>query len=147
MVKTKVLKPDAEATEAIEAEGIIQKANPIAIKTREVQEADPNALSPLENIWKQRHSQRKILFYLSVGLVITSFLALITMVIFQAYIKLHIKQSLDLFPDYEFQIISAGVFAEVIGVVNIIAKSIWNDETYKDSLLYDHKSKHKEDGK
>lgn len=51
----------------------------------------------------------------------------------------------DLLTNYSIQVFTVSVFGQIILIVRIIAKSIWDDMPYRNMLGSDHKMKHKDE--
>lgn len=84
--------------------------------------------SPVDKILNQRYSQRKhlLLFYLILtGL---SFAVVIFVLIFQGYYK--VTKEVEVFSTEEFQIVVGGLFVQILGLLYIITKALWNDKDY-----------------
>jgi uncharacterized membrane protein len=111
-----------------------------AINQDQIQEQN---LSALDKIWKQRHEQRDKLFEFSVKLTWYCFIFLVCVVYFQIWSQLLLRR--DLLTGYELQILSVAVFGQIIAIVGIITKSIWDDKIYSGLLDKDHSRKHRSD--
>jgi hypothetical protein len=68
---------------------------------------------------------------------------LLCLYFFQMWSQLLLKR--DLLTNYSIQVFAVGVFGQIILIVRIIARSIWDDMPYRQLLGNDHKVKHKEE--
>lgn len=98
--------------------------------------------SPLEKILEQRHDQRSILFNFAISMSRASFIFLFGIVITNIWAKLFINSNLDLVNSNTLQIIAVSVFVQILGIVALIAKAIWDDRNYRSVLFHDHQRKH-----
>lgn len=95
----------------------------------------------LEKILKQRHRYRKIIFWGAIGSTALSWLllvAIITTLFVCKILCLFGHKSCcnvgSLLNGYELEVFCIGVFVQVIGVIVVISKSLWDDTPYKDHL-------------
>jgi len=86
---------------------------------------------PIDQIFEQRHSQRVVLFRFAIFTTSILLFILISSFLLQLYFRI-VYDVNDLFDPVYLNIFTVSVFGEVIGVIYIIAKSLWNDEAYKD---------------
>jgi hypothetical protein len=91
-------------------------------------------ISHFDNIQKQRHFQRRILFWFAIITTSLSILALVGIISCQIYLRTHGQTTLKILDGYELEIISIGVVAQFIGVIVVITKSLWDDTPYKETL-------------
>jgi hypothetical protein len=117
----------------------IQSANTQQLVSTEIKEPDPSAL---DKIWHQRHGQRDRLFNFALNLTNACFIFLVCITFFQMWSQLAFQR--DLLTGYELEVLSVSVFGQIIAVVIIIAKSIWDDKPYSNMLGSDHKRVHRE---
>lgn len=86
------------------------------------------------DILRQRHSQRAVLFYFSLGFVFVTTVVVFATILFQAWLNLNYpSSSVKLVNDTTLQIVVTGIFVQFVGLVGIITKSIWNDKPYLDA--------------
>ena len=88
--------------------------------------------SPLRKVLKQRHEHRAIVFWFSIVATGLTLSLLLIAIGFQAWVRFRYGNNFTLFQGYELEILSVGVFAQFIGVIAIITKSLWDDSPYKD---------------
>lgn len=85
--------------------------------------------SELRELLDQRKAHRNVLLTWLLKLTTASFILLAVLVIFQAIARLYDK-TYTVFTGMEFQILAVSVFGQIIGVVYIISKSLWDDKDY-----------------
>ncbi len=87
----------------------------------------------LEEILEQRAEQRKDVLKFAKTLTGFSLGLLIFLCILQSLVRLK-NPSFKIFDGIEFQLLVGGVFGQIIGVVYIISRSLWNDKNYLDTM-------------
>lgn len=87
----------------------------------------------LQEILEQRAEQRKDVLKFSKILTGFSLGLLIFLCLLQSIVRIY-QPAFKIFDGVEFQLLVAGVFGQVIGVVYIISRSLWNDKNYLDTL-------------
>lgn len=87
----------------------------------------------LEEILEQRAEQRKDVLKFSKILTGFSLGLLAFLCILQAIVRLQ-NPEFRIFDGIEFQLLVTGVFGQIIGVIYIISRSLWNDKNYLDTL-------------
>lgn len=87
----------------------------------------------LEKILTERQGQRKIILWYSLGLTVAAFLALMGLVFWQAAIRSS-GSNATLFPGKELEVLSVAVFGQIIGVIYIITRSLWDDKNYIEKM-------------
>lgn len=90
----------------------------------------------VSKIFDQRQNQREKLFSFAIELARDSLFFLIAITFLSMLTKIIL--GIELLSNSEFQVLSVAVFGQIISVVIIIAKSIWDDKPYKDILKDDH---------
>lgn len=85
----------------------------------------------LGDILKQRHRQRKWLFWYALGFSSFTVVGLAAMLYAQAVYKS--KYGSNLFGELELGTVGIGVFIQFLGLLKIITDSLWNDKPYLDS--------------
>lgn len=78
-----------------------------------------------QEILRERRGQRKWVFWLAILSTISSLLFLYVFLIIAAQYKLQINSG-------EIEVLSASILGQVVGLVYIIARAIWDDSNYKD---------------
>ena len=119
---------------------VVENARKEILTDEKVKEANP---SKVEKILDQRHKQREILFNLAKQLTECSFMFIVGITFLHMLTK--ILLGIELFTGYILQIIAVAVFGQIIGIILIIANSIWNDKPYSDHLGMDYMQNHKND--
>ena len=87
----------------------------------------------LEKILSERQTQRKIILWYALGLTALAFLALMGLVFWQAAIRAS-GSNATLFPGKELEVLSVAVFGQIIGVIYIITRSLWDDKNYIEKM-------------
>jgi hypothetical protein len=97
--------------------------------------------STFDTIQKQRHFQRKVMFYSALSLTTLSTFILWGIILCQILLRIFGKTpTISLLDGYELEIFSIGVIAQYISVIIVITKSLWDDNPYKDLLKNNSKS-------
>lgn len=91
---------------------------------------EPPKSSPhKEKYFKQRHNQREIIFWFIVILTGLSFLSFICVVGLQSYVRVWGGDSrFELLSDGQMQIFGVSVFAQIIGLMFVITKALWDNK-------------------
>jgi hypothetical protein len=124
-IKTHKLTPDEHS----ELEALIEKVANKAASLEEFSQPDPQSVG---NILEERKGQRKIVFYFAIGSAVVSFLLLFTIIAIQSYVRIFTDHQFTLLNGYELEVLSVSVFGQILGIIYIIAKSIWDDSMFKD---------------
>ena len=101
-------------------------------KTTPIVEPSPPE-DPLMALLNERKRQREPLLKFIKGLTISSLLLLVGMIVCQGTARLWMPD-FSIFSGNEFEILVAGVFGEIIGLIYVIVKSLWDDTSYLDYL-------------
>lgn len=80
--------------------------------------------------FKQRTTQRNVLFYFSLGMSLLSLAFLVFLIFIQAYLRVKIDQNFEIISDTGMQIIAVAIFGQIFGVVYIIAKALWSNHEF-----------------
>lgn len=104
-----------------------------ADKANEQDIESPSVSSELKKLLNERRVQRGIIFRLSIILTVGAFLFLLTLIAVQAILRLD-NQSFSFFNGHELEVLSISVFGQVVGIIYIIAKALWDDSNYIDSI-------------
>lgn len=83
-------------------------------------------------ILKERKNQRWVVFCFSIGSAIVSLIALFVIIGVQSYMRIARDGNFTLLSGVELEVLSVSIFGQIIGVIYIIAKSIWDDSIFKD---------------
>ncbi len=86
----------------------------------------------LDNIFKQRASQRNFLFWFSIALVLFCSIGLFYLI--GSIIHYRIEKNIEILKPWELQVLSVAIIAQAYGIVKIITVSLWNDTPYKEIL-------------
>jgi hypothetical protein len=132
---------DKQLEKQIEATLIIKDEGKEELVQSELAQSDP---SFLEKILTQRHKQRDGIYYLAVVLAIASFIFLTSLVSVQAVGRI-ISQDFSVLRGNELEVLSISVFAEILGIIGIIARAIWDDKNYKNVLYRDYRDRNQKD--
>lgn len=103
--------------------------------------ANPNPKSYFEKIQEQRHFQKQVLFWFAIISSISILIGLVLAVTLQAYFRA--TRRIALFENFELQVLSGAVFVQVIGIIHIIAKAIWDESPFTKLLAEDLRDKKK----
>lgn len=122
---------------------LFKKADYFKGTNKDKQQVQQPNVSIFDKIQEQRHRQREKLFNFAVRLTWSCFIFLILIVLSQMASQVFIKR--DLLTGYELQILSVAVFGQIIAIIGIITKSIWDDRVYSGVLGKDHAHKHEKD--
>ncbi len=83
----------------------------------------------------ERQDQRRKVFNFSIGASNASLSFLVGIIALQAiYRIINNNSNFSFFSGAELEVLSVGVFGQVIGLMYIIAKKLWDDSIYKDHL-------------
>ncbi len=94
----------------------------------------------LPDILQQRHSQRRFVFWFSLFFSGLSYLAFISLICVQVWIRIYTgKETFSVLDGYELELLSVSIFGQFIGVILIITKAIWTDSDYIAALEEDMK--------
>jgi len=93
--------------------------------------SQPNFQS-VSNILGERKHQRHIIFWFSIGSAALSFFSLFAIIAIQAWVRIKYNAQFSLLSGYELEVLSVAVFGQILGIIYIIAKSIWDDSMFKD---------------
>ncbi len=92
----------------------------------------PRDKGVLDNIFEQRASQRKFLFWFSIALVFFCSIGLFYLI--GSIIHYRIEKNIEILKPWELQVLSVAIIAQAYGIVKIITVSLWNDTPYKEIL-------------
>ena len=95
--------------------------------------SNPALGSALEDILKQRREHREKILKFVQKLTWLSFGLLSFVVLLQSIVRLW-NPSFSPVDRYELEILSAAVFGQIIGVIYLITKSLWDDKNYINKL-------------
>jgi hypothetical protein len=84
--------------------------------------------SHVDKILNQRYSQREHLLQFYIIFTAISFGVVVLVLSFQGIFK--ITKEIEIFSIEEFQIVVGGLFVQILGVLYIITKALWNDKDY-----------------
>lgn len=93
------------------------------------QETINKVTSIIEKLINERQAQRREMMNFVKGLTTKSFLLLVVVVIFQGFVRLF-KSDYEVINDVVFNILAVSVFGQVISVIVVIVKSLWDDTEY-----------------
>lgn len=94
---------------------------------------EPTISTEMQKLLNERRDQRKKIFSLSVTLTSMAFIFLLVMIGVQAIIRLD-DQDFSFFNGHELEVLSVSIFGQIIGLIYIIAKALWDDSNYIDSI-------------
>ncbi|GEM_PF-2629382 len=86
----------------------------------------------VNDILGERKGQRRVIFWFSIGSAGLSFLGLFAIIGIQAWVRIKCDPNFSLLSGYELEVLSVAVFGQILGIIYIIAKSIWDDSIFKD---------------
>lgn len=84
--------------------------------------------SPYKQLLGQRQNQRNIIFWFSIIMSFIAFVILVTLYGLQMSYRSRVGK--DLLSQSEINIFAVSVFVQVIGVIVIITRSLWNEEPF-----------------
>lgn len=126
---------------AINEPELIQKLLTIISSSPALNDSDFPKPDPsyIDDILKQRRDQRDKILGFSIKLSYIS-IALICVISFCQIIFrfIHPTSNESIFPDGQFQVLSAAVFGQIISVIVLITKSLWQDDTYMPIISKDY---------
>jgi hypothetical protein len=99
--------------------------------------------SIFNQIQKQRHTQRNIIFNFSLWVAGSSVSFVGGLIVIQAVIRIFCDSSFRILDNYQLEIISGGVILQVFGIISKITNALWNDKDYKDLLEKDYSNSKK----
>ena len=95
---------------------------------------NPSVLDPLQELFGERKDQRKRLLDFIVRLTVASFCLLVSIVVIQTIFRMFDRQNFTILSGHELEVLVTGVFGQIIGLIYVIVKSLWDDKNYLDSL-------------
>lgn len=95
--------------------------------------------SVFEKLAEQRQYQRKTLFTFAITSSAVSLIILLILIVLQAVARLVKGPAFSLLAGYEFEVLSVSIFGQLVGIVAIIAKALWDETPFKDLLLEQYK--------
>lgn len=101
----------------------------------------PNT-SHFDNLANQRLTQRDFLFWFAIRSSSISLFFLIAVVSIQIIMRIFVNPNIKLLDGAELEVLSVSVFGQCLGVVIIIAKSLWDENQLKQIFKQDHETKH-----
>lgn len=119
-------------------EKLLKSEGGVEVSNNDVPNPDP---SFLKEIMKQRREQRDGIYSLAILLTKCSFMFLVGLYVAQALGRIIVAQDFNILQGYELEIFTAAVFVEIIGIIGIIAKAIWDDRNYKNMIYKDYRDK------
>ena len=91
--------------------------------------AKATASTHKDKYFAQQHRHRTIIFYLIVFLAVLSFISFIGVIATQAYMRVIEGQPrFEILSDGQMQIFAVSVFVQIIGLIAVIAHSIWDNK-------------------
>lgn len=90
--------------------------------------------SQLKEILEQRKRQRDQVLKFTKIITYISLAFLILLILIQTLVRIFKDPHFLIVDEFELQILSAGVFGQIIGVIYVITKSLWDDKTYMEKL-------------
>lgn len=91
----------------------------------------------VKNILKQRHEQRKNVFSFAIWITCLSLGLFFFVVLLQAFMRVFFNPAFEILSGHGLEVVAVSVFGQSLGVIIIIAKSIWDDTPYKNILEKD----------
>lgn len=119
---------------------ILSSSTPRSLKAEELSVPDK---SEFENLSKQRSDQKNILFWSAIIWSWLSIVSLMAFIAFNAYFRGTKGVQYSLFANYELEVLSVSVFGQIVGIVAIIAKSLWDETPFTKMFEKDYDEKHK----
>ena len=84
----------------------------------------------IATILDERRNQRRVVFKFAIYSSCSMLIFLVLIVAGQSWYRFFYNPNFSFFSGYELQVFSVGVFSQVIGLIYIIAKRLWDDSTY-----------------
>jgi uncharacterized membrane protein len=92
-------------------------------------------LSPeLVSILSQRLGQREKLFSFAVYSSILTLLLLVGAIVIQISVRVFGNENFEVMSSQALQVLSVSVFGQMVGIVLVIAKALWNDKDYINAM-------------
>lgn len=88
----------------------------------------------LNDLLKERREHREKLLKFVRWLTMAAFSLLALIIISQGIVRIFDNPSFTILDDNQLNILVVGVFGQIIGVVCIIVKSLWDDKSYLDKI-------------
>ena len=101
----------------------------------QIEDPDP---SNIQKILEQRNSQRGKLFHFATFLSEWSFLLIVTIILCQTIVRLTKDPKFEVLDGAQFNVLTVGVFGQIISVILVITRSLWNDQNYMGVLGREH---------
>lgn len=96
--------------------------------------SSPALGSALSDILKQRREHREKILNFVQRLTWLSFSLLASIVCLQSIVRMFFNPAFSVVDSFELEILSVSVFGQIIGVIYIITRSLWDDRNYMDKL-------------
>jgi len=109
------------------------KRNPEKLEDSDLSKARTH---PLDEIFKQRKTQRDVVLNSISKLMWASFWLLAGIIILQSTMRIFHTPNFILLEGYTLQVLAVSVFGQIIAVVYIISKSLWDDRIYMDIFKF-----------
>lgn len=119
--------PD-QATQIETVEGLIENKSDEVVSS-DLSSPEPH---PLDDIFKQRHDHRNKVLSSILNLLWASFWLLAGILITQSLIRIFCNSQFVLLDEITLRIIAVSIFGQVIGVVYVITRSLFDDKIYMD---------------
>jgi hypothetical protein len=87
----------------------------------------------LPDILKQRHAQRAWIFWGAITMSASSFLLLIVLLAIQIHYL--VCRNIVVLNDKIFTAVIVGIFTQIVSVIIVISKAVWDDKNYAKFLL------------
>ncbi len=138
MATSKILPLELQKDESepydIEIKELLNKSDAPEASDDSFSKVEPNT-DKFKEILDQRHRQRQSLFRFVVVLTTSSFGMLVVIVAVQIFMRTRVDRNFTVFTGTEFDILSVAIFGQIIGVVYIITKALWDDKPYLEKML------------
>lgn len=123
-----------DGEESDRVRGAVEKRLGAAREISSERLSKPSISPELADILKQRKHQRDTILIFSMKLTWASFGFLVLLISAQSLLKIWKGPAFFLLEHSELEILSVAVFGQIIGVIYIITRSLWDDRTYLEAL-------------
>lgn len=117
----------------------IQPSKVSSIGEESLSQPDQSHFDKLAN---QRKEQRDVLFWFSIRTATIALLFLIVLISAQAISRFVKGDDFSLLSGFELEILSVSIFGQIISVIALITRSLWDERPLKEIYRKDHENKH-----
>lgn len=116
---------------AVTQAALRKRVERIATPSSEENFSSPDPLS-IKDLLSERKEQRSVIFWFAIRSAAISLFFLITIVAIQSFIRIFCDKTFTLLSGHELEVLSVAIFGQILGVVHVITKSLWDHTLFKD---------------